>query len=137
MHNWNFLLKLKTFNPESISDVSLQLLTDLLEKNPEFTPENAEKISKCARILCKWIRLMVKYRQSLQPIIKLGKEIEKLEEKPQEEIANEKAKAYIDEYMPVLSAASDALNSLERSSLVEMKSYKNPPLMVKLTMKCI
>ena len=43
----------------------------------------------------------------------------------------------LDQLTPVLKTASDQINSLTKSSLSEVRSFAQPPLMVELALKCV
>lgn len=56
----DFLMKLRNFNKEAVSDYTIIQLEKYV-KNPNFTYEYISKVSKAGSILCNWVIAIYKY----------------------------------------------------------------------------
>src|SRR5690606_31062005 len=48
------------YDKDNISESVIKKIKKYID-NPEFTPENAEKLSKAVKAMCEWVRAMYKY----------------------------------------------------------------------------
>lgn len=68
----------------------------------------------------------------------VGKEEKEVKQMQQDtQIIADSAKADLDEALPALNAALNALKALNKNDIVEIKSFAKPPSLVQLTMEAV
>lgn len=131
-----FLLALKVFDAKRIPTGSLRKVRVIMHE-PFFNHDSMRMKSYAAASLVTWVINIVEYNllhskiASQQGAIKADLVVDDGAQVPSTE------EVQAEEVITLLDAANDALHSLSKGDIAEVKAFKNPPRAVALTMEAV
>lgn len=120
------LEQLKQFDKHDVPAKVLAEIEPLLD-DPQFTVERVWCVSFAGAGLCKWVHGIIRYAKITKVI----------DEQRKNAASTEELEKTLEEAMPVLQIASEALDTLSKNDVTEVLSFRNPPFALKIVWSAI